>query len=79
MSHAGPDPPSPCYLPPVKAQISEKVEATVVELPRAETPENGEHRQDISVGRARRNGIAILIVLTNFVPVSPSIPLSVLR
>ena len=79
MSHAEPNPPCPCYLPPVKAQPSEKVKAIIVEISSSEAPKNEEYSQDISIGRARKNGIAILIVLTNLVPVSPSILVSILR
>ena len=55
------------------------MEAIVVEITSPEAPENEGHKQDISIGRARKNAIAILIVLTNLVPVGQSISLSILH
>lgn len=61
-------PPSPCHLPSVQENESETVEA-IVEKSEAPPLEYRAQDHDFSTGQARKRAIAILIVLTNLVPV----------
>lgn len=67
MSYSTPEPPSPCHLPSTKAQICDRVE-NVVERP-GSPPQYGQQQQNTPLGQARKRAIAVLIVLTNLVPV----------
>lgn len=68
MSPSTPESPPLCHLPPIKAQLYEQVEKTVETL-RSLPAECKEHNRDSSIGQDRKRAIAVLIVLTNLVPV----------
>ncbi|KAL9066573.1 MAG: hypothetical protein Q9161_007474 [Pseudevernia consocians] len=67
MFHSTPKPPRPCHLPSSHARNGETVE-TIVETTRPPSPEYKEQEQDVSIGQARKHAVAVLIVLTNLVP-----------
>ncbi|CAD6588673.1 MAG: hypothetical protein ASARMPREDX12_003407 [Alectoria sarmentosa] len=64
MSYSIPKPPSPCHLPSIRAKNGE----TGVEAPKSPPPEYRKQEQDSSIGQACKRAIAVLIVLTNLVP-----------
>ena len=78
MSQSGPELPSLCHLSDLKTQISETIEVAV-EVSESLTPKHKEHGQEISIGKARKRAIAVLIVFSNLVPVRLSVRLSKLR
>ena len=73
MSHSPPELPSLCHLPSIKPDVDDMME-TIEEIKKSLPPDYREHGQ---IGEARKRAIAILIVLTNLVPVCLPILLSV--
>lgn len=68
MTHLLPELPSPCQQKSIETQVIKVIEVTEVvqrSLP-SDYSINGQH---ISTGQARKRAIAVLIVLTNLVPV----------
>ena len=68
MSHLPPELPSPCQQKSIKTQIIEVIEIDEV-VHRSSLSEYNINGQDVSIGQARRRAIAVLIILTNLVPV----------
>ena len=68
MSHLLPELPSPCQKKSVKTQVIEVIEINEV-VQRSLPSEYSINGQDVSIGQARKRAIAVLIVLTNLVPV----------
>lgn len=72
MSHSTPEPPSLCHLPCIKAQMPGQMAHTVepiIEVTSFLPPEYIEDEQVASIGHARKRAVAVLLVLTNLVPV----------
>ena len=74
MSHPTPKPPKPCHLPSVQAQSNEPAES-IADTLRSPTLEYTKPEKALPVSQARKRAIAVLIVLTNLVPVSQPTPL----
>ena len=68
MSHLPPQLPTPCQQKSIKTQVIEVIEINEV-VQRSLPSEYSIYGQDVSIGQARKRAIAILIVLTNLVPV----------
>ena len=68
MSHLPPQLPTPCQQKSIKTQVIEVIEINEV-VQRSLPSEYSIYGQDVSIGQARRRAIAVLIVLTNLVPV----------
>ena len=68
MSHLPPELPSPCQQKSIKTQVIEVIEINEV-VQRSLPSDYSINGQDVSIGQARKRAIAVLIVLTNLVPV----------
>ena len=69
MSHLPPEPPSPCQQKSIKNQVIEVLEINEVVWQKSLPSDHIMNGQDISIGQARKLAIALLIILTNLVPV----------
>ena len=68
MSHLPPELPSPCQQKSIKTPVIEVIDIDEV-VQRSLPSEYSINGQTVSIGQARKRAIAVLIVLTNLVPV----------
>ena len=76
MCHLPPELPSPCQQKSIKTQVIEVLEINDVVQQKSLPSEHIMNGQDVSIGQARKLAIAVLIILTNLVPVCQPTALS---